>query len=239
MAVGAAVLSTAPSASASTAGDLAAPAAAVTYSATVDQWPMTVVDGRAPSNGSTSIGLYGDWQAVSGKVGSAVQFNSATSYGVADGTSGRNPGKANFALGAVFRSNPIPSAYSGNLIQKGLWGDPGQMKLQVVPDGGGTVNCRIKGAMRAKFIASSVVIDDGAWHTALCWRQGGTLGLTVDGVTRSLQASVGQIANSRALNIANKNDSATSSDQLIGAIDCSVLATGADAVAAANAAIPC
>jgi hypothetical protein len=239
MAAGVALLVPAPSASASTAGDTAVSAAATTYSAMVDQWPMTVVDGRAPGNGSTPIDLNGDWQAVAGKVGSAVQFNSATSYGVADGTGGRNPAKANFAVGAVFRSSPIPDAYSGNLIQKGLWGDPGQVKLQVVPDGGGTVNCRIKGAKRAKFVASSIVIDDGEWHTALCWRQGRTLGLTVDGVTRSMTASVGSIVNSRPLSVANKNDTATSSDQLIGAIDCSVFATGADAVAAAKAAMPC
>jgi hypothetical protein len=234
-----AMLSPSASAWASTARETAAPAAAATYSATVDQWSMTVVNGRVQSNGSTSMSLYGDWQTVQGKVGSAVQFNSATSYGIADGTGARNPRKSNFALGATFRSNPIPDAYSGNLIQKGLWGDAGQVKLQVVPAGGGTVNCRVKGAARAKFIASSVVIDDGAWHTALCWRQGGTLGLTVDGVTRSMSASVGSIVNSRPLNVANKNDTATASDQLIGALDCAVFAIGADAVAAASDSTSC
>jgi hypothetical protein len=240
-AIGVAVLPwTAQSAPASTADALAAPAAAVAYDAIVDSWSMTVVNGRVPSNGSTSMSLYGNWQQVQGAVGSAVQFNTATSYGIADGTTARNPGKLNAALGAVFRSNPIPAGgYSGNLIQKGLWGDAGQMKLQVVPAGGGTVNCRLKGASNAKFIGSGIVVDDGRWHTAVCWREGGKLGLTVDGVTRSITASVGSIANSRPLHIANKHDSASSSDQLIGAIDCAVLATGTDARSAASAAMPC
>jgi hypothetical protein len=241
IAVGVAVVPwTATSASASTARDLAAPAATVAYDAVVDTWSMTVVNGGVPGSGSASMSLYGNWQQVQGNVGSAVQFNSATSYGVADGTAGRNPGKLNAALGAVFRSNPIPAGgYSGNLIQKGLWGDSGQMKVQVVPDGGGTVECRIKGSSKAKFIGSSIVVDDGQWHTAVCWREGGKLGLTVDGVTRSITASVGSIVNSRPLHVANKNESANWSDQLIGAVDCAALATGTDARPAALAALSC
>jgi hypothetical protein len=215
------------------------PAAAVAYDASVDSWSMAVIGGRVPSNGSSSMSLYGDWQQVQGNTGAAVQFNSATSYGIADGTGGRSPKKANFALGVVFRSNPIPAAYSGNVIQKGLWGDAGQIKIQVVPDGGGTVNCRVKGLKTAKFIGSSILVGDNVWHSALCWREGTTIGLTVDGVTTSKTVSVGSIANSRPLNVANKNDTATASDQLIGAIDCAVLATGPDARSAATAAMNC
>jgi hypothetical protein len=201
---------------------------------------MTVVDGRvAPTDGSATMSLYGYWQSVQGKVGGAVEFQTASSYGVADGTAGRNPKKANFALGAVFRSSAIPDNYSGNLVQKGLWEDAGQVKLQLVPDGGGTVNCRIKGSRTAKFVGSAIHVGDNQWHTALCWREGGTIGLTVDGVTTTVQAAVGNIANSRPLSVANKTASSTWADQLVGAIDCTVLATGVDASAAASAAMPC
>jgi len=241
MAAGVAVLTwTASAARASTASELAEPAAVTTYTATVDEWSMTVVDGRAASpTGSAPMSLYGDWQSVQGKVGDAVQFNTASSFGVADGTGGRSPKKMNFALGVAFRSNAIPDGYSGNLIQKGLWGDPGQVKLQVVPDAGGTVDCRIKGSRAARFVGSTVLVGDNRWHTALCWREGRTLGLTVDGLTTTVRAAVGNVANSRPLNVANKTASSTWTDQLVGAIDCAVLATGSDARPAAWAAMPC
>jgi hypothetical protein len=222
------------------ASGVAEPATATTYSAVVDQWTMTVVDGRAAAFGaSPPMSLYGDWRSVQGQVGGAVEFEKASSFGVADGTGAHNPKKLNFAFGAMFRSSPIPNGYSGNLVQKGFWEDAGQIKLQLVPDGGGTVNCRIKGSRTAKFISSSVLVGDNQWHSALCWREGTTLGLTVDGVTSTMAASVGYIANSRPLNVANKTATSTWSDQLIGAIDCAVLATGADARPAAAAAMPC
>jgi hypothetical protein len=232
-----AFVAAAPSAAGS---ETAEPVAAATYAATVDAWSMTVVDGRAASlSAAAPMSLYGDWRSVQGKVGGAVQFDTASSYGIADGTGGRNAKKANFALGAEFRSSPIPNGYSGNVIQKGLWEDSGQVKLQVVPDGGGTVNCRIKGGRAAKFIGSTILVGDSQWHSALCWREGATLGLTVDGVTTTIRADVGNIANVRPLNVANKTASSTWTDQLVGAIDCAVFAIGADARAAASAAIPC
>jgi hypothetical protein len=228
-------LAPAPSAS-----GIAEPTADAAYTAVVDAWSMTVVDGQVPAlAGSAPMSLYGYWQSVQGKVGGAVEFKTASSYGVADGTAGRNPKKMNFALGAVFRSSTIPDSYSGNLAQKGFWEDSGQVKLQLVPDGGGTVNCRIKGSRAAKFVRSSIQVGDNQWHSALCWREGGTLGLTVDGVTTTIQAAVGNIAGSRPLNVANKTASSTWADQLVGAIDCVVLATGVDARPAASAAMPC
>lgn len=125
--------------------------------------------------------------ADTGRVGGAVEFTSAPSFATVAESEDDNPGTSGFAIRLVFTTRSIPSqSYSGNLMQKGRFGDAGQVKLQLVPAGHGTVNCRVEGTSGAKMITSDVVVDNGAWHTAACWRNGNTVGLTVDGVVTSL-----------------------------------------------------
>lgn len=159
--------------------------------------------------------------SVRGSVGGAVEFTRAPSLGTAANTRDDNPGTRNFAMGVVFTSQPIPDAgsYSGNLMQKGLFGDSGQVKLQLVAPAGGTVDCRIKGTSGARLITSTVNVDDGAWHRAVCWRAGGVVGVTVDGVVTSQAWSPGSVSNSKNLTLGNKSAKAGPSDQHFGRTD--------------------
>ena len=188
-----------------------------------NSWGMDLSGGVVgDANGTQSMTFTGQGVlSATGFVGGAVEFTRAPSLGTAANSRYDNPGTQNFAMGIVFTSQPIPntSSYSGNLMQKGLFGDPGQVKLQLVPPAQGTVNCRIKGTSGAKIITSSVNVDNGAWHTAVCWRAGNVVGVTVDGVVTSLAWNPGSISNTKDLTLGNKTAKAGSSDQQFGRTD--------------------
>jgi hypothetical protein len=207
-------------------------------SVVVGEWGMSQVGNNTSPDDLT---FSGDWQQVSGLVGGAVKFTGAPSLGVARGTKDNNPGAGEFAMSVVFTSRSIPAGvgYSGNLMQKGDYSSPGQVKLQLVPANGGTVNCRVKGAYGATLLHSTVNVDEGAWHTASCWREGSRLGLTVDGVTQTDTYNAGPIRNDQPIRVGNKSSTADSSDQHFGANDCSVYLIGADAKADAARLTPC
>jgi hypothetical protein len=218
-------------------------ASAAPASTPVGEWGMSGLSDGSSHNfsGWQKIAFTGSRLAVPGVVGGAVAFTGAPSFGVAYGTEAQNPGDQNFAMGVVFTSRPIPAGvgYSGNLMQKGWFSSPGQVKLQLVPDNGGTVNCVIKGADGTRILPSTVKVDDGDWHTARCWREGSRIGLTVDGVAEAETVDVGVISNNEPVRVGNKSDTADWTDQHFGANDCAVYLIGWDARADANRLIPC
>jgi hypothetical protein len=173
------------------------------------------------ANGSQSVTFTGQGVvATTGLVGGAVEFTNAPSFATVTNSADDNPGTSNFAMGLVFTTRSVPSqGYSGNLMQKGRFGDAGQVKLQLVPVGQGTVNCRVKGTAGARMITSDVNVDNGAWHTAVCWRDGNTVGLSVDGVVTSLDWDPGSIANSGTLLLGNKSARGDATDQHFGRTD--------------------
>lgn len=180
-------------------------------------------------------------RSATGRTGGAVEFTQAPSIGMVAGSKADNPGTQNFALGIVFTTQPIPTGnYTGNLMQKGLFGDPGQVKLQLVPAAHGTVNCRIKGTSGARIITSTVTVDDGGWHTAACWRNGSVVGVTVDGVVTSSNWNPGSVTNQRSLTLANKGTNADASDQHFGRTDFAtwVIAPNARAIVEQQIAAP-
>ena len=188
-----------------------------------NSWSMDLGSGAVrDANGTQSMTFTGQGVlSAPGLVGGAVEFTRAPSLGTAANSRYDNPGTQNFAMGIVFTSDPIPNTdgYSGNLMQKGLFGDPGQVKLQLVSPAQGTVDCRIKGTTGARMITSDVNVDDGAWHTAVCWRSGTVVGLTVDGIASSLAWAPGSVSNGKDLTIGNKGPRAGSSDQHFGRTD--------------------
>jgi laminin G domain protein len=188
-----------------------------------DSWSMDLSNGVVrDADGTQPVTFTGQGiGSVPGKVGGAVEFTRAPSLGTAANSRYDNPGTQDFAMGIVFTSQPIPntSSYSGNLMQKGLFGDPGQVKLQLVSPAQGTVDCRVKGTTGARLITSTVNVDDGAWHTAVCWRDDGVVGVTVDGVVTSLVWNPGAVSNSRNLTLGNKTAGAGASDQHFGRTD--------------------
>jgi hypothetical protein len=188
-----------------------------------DSWSMDLVNGVVrDAKGTQPLTFTGQGvRPATGLVGGAVELTRAPSLGTAANSQHDNPGTQNFALGIVFTTLPIPntSSYSGNLMQKGLFGDPGQVKLQLVSPAQGTVNCRIKGTAGARVITSAVNVDDGGWHTAVCWRAGSVVGVTVDGVVTSQPWAPGSVSNSKHLTLGNKSAAAGAADQHFGRTD--------------------
>lgn len=206
------------------------------------QWSMTTSGDTVVSTvGSENITMYNKWQPAIGQVGDAIEFTDATSYGIAHGSESDNPGTSDFGMSVTFTSNPIPEGvgYSGNVIQKGLANKQGQVKISLVPSSGGTVACRIKGTNGYRTIGSKVIVDDGAWHKATCWRTGIMLGLTVDGITRTTTFNPGSIVTDQPLRIGNKLSTADWTDQHFGKTDCTAWVIGLNAREQALKLTPC
>lgn len=182
--------------------------------------------------------LTGSWSVTEGVSTPAVAFG-APSMGKTPHDKALNPRAREFAVTAVFR---IPQDTSGlrdtpNMVQKGLYGDPGQWKMQLNP-GPAAVQCRLKGSLRAYLITSAVSgVDDGNWHTATCWRTGGVVGVTVDGIDTQHTINVGDIANGRPLQVGAKRLWSTG-DQFPGVMDYVAVAMGEDASARSREAAP-
>jgi hypothetical protein len=192
-------------------------------------WSMDVTGANVTDNTGTRVmSLTGTWLSTPGRSGGAVEFTTAPSVGSVLGSAADNPGTANFAMGVVFTSRPVPAKkYAGNVVQKGLFGDPGQIKLQIVPAYGGSNNCRIKGTNGARLISSTVNIDDGNWHYAVCWREGAQVGITVDGVTTSVTWDPGSVSNTQLVMVGNRRATkAGANDQHFGRNDCTVYTIG-------------
>ena len=81
-------------------------------------------------------------------------------------------------------------------------------------------------------------VDEGAWHTAVCWRAGNVVGITVDGVVTSVTWNPGAISNTRNVVLGNKTATAGAVDQLFGRVDFAtwVIDPGARAIVEAQVA---
>ena len=185
-----------------------------------------------------ALSLGGNWSHSNGVSTPAVSFD-PVSLGNSPSRSDLNSGFREFAITMVFRlpgdTSQLPD--TPNIVQKGFWGDAGQWKMQLKPKTA-AIQCRFQGTVDARLVTSQVAdVDDGEWHMATCWRDGTLLGVTVDGVTDELTASVGDISNGRPLRVGAKNLSSTT-DQFTGALDYVALAFGDGAIALSQEAAP-
>ena len=84
-----------------------------------------------------------------------------------------SPGSTDFEYGAVFRLNSTSSGRSidngNNLLQRGLYGDPSQFKLQIDH---GYPSCLVRGSSGQVSIASSAKITPDRWYRVTCSRVG-------------------------------------------------------------------
>lgn len=91
-----------------------------------------------------------------------------------------DPGTDDFRFGARFaldaRSSGGPQDNGDNLVQRGLWGDPGQYKIQVDRK---RLSCRVAGTRGEVFVVSPATIEPGRWYTARCVRHADTVTLSV------------------------------------------------------------
>jgi hypothetical protein len=109
-----------------------------------------------------------------------------------------SPGLRDFSFGASFSLDAKTQGGNdngNNLVQRGLYDDPAQYKLQIDE---GHVSCRIEGSRGAPFVKSRTAVDRNTWYTATCSRIDGVMTLTVQPVggeaesasTRSTAGSV-------------------------------------------------
>ena len=181
--------------------------------------------------------LAGNWSAGVGQ----VNFNGTPSYGTVSGAT-FSPGDLEFAFGAVLRTSRVPSGSNPNVIQAGMGNDPAQYKIALKPGNGGTAVCVLKGSSANLLIKSPVTgLADGNWHEVVCSRQGRTVSISVDGVTSTMNLSPGTIrlTTGRPLFVASKGPTTTWADQFIGSLTCAGVTSGAGALAALSAKMPC
>jgi hypothetical protein len=163
----------------------------------------------------------------------AVMFNDQ-SFGSSPDVS-LAPGVKDVAVTAVLRTSvKRPTVDSPNILQMGLFTDPGQLKMQISKDGTGRAECRFKGTTGALIVPGPAIdVSDGYWHTVTCWRQGGNLGITVDGVMTSRPKMVGTMGAVRPITVGARGLAASDrSDQFRGDLDAVVWALGTDSRAA-------
>jgi hypothetical protein len=208
------------------------------------QWSMTTKgDTVASLVGAEPLTLYGPWRSVAGVAGDAIEFHgSSTAYGIAHGSEPDNADTNDFAMGVTFTSESPQAGvgFSGNIMQKGRANQQGQVKLSVLPTPlGGATFCRVKGTNGYRLLKSKVIIDDGAFHTAVCWREDTTIGLTVDGETLALAFDAGSVTTDEPVRIANQAAEGSSADQHLGKNDCAVWVVGAGSRELALSSTPC
>jgi hypothetical protein len=89
-----------------------------------------------------------------------------------------SPGERSFNFGAdVALSGGSEGGDPGaNVVQRGLFSDSGQYKLQV---DGGVPSCRVAGTEGEVLVKGGSALSPGSWHRVRCTRTGDTVTLTV------------------------------------------------------------
>ena len=91
-----------------------------------------------------------------------------------------DPGAEAFTFGASFKLDEKSSGSEAdngdNLVQRGTFDSPGQLKIQLDH---GVPSCRVKGAEGEAFVKADGPVDPGAWYSVTCERNGSDLELTV------------------------------------------------------------
>jgi hypothetical protein len=211
------------------------------------QWDMTPSHGIVVDRtGRANLRLFGAWTNVRGAVGRAVRFhwNGRPAGAVVRSGSAFNPGLAPFAVGVTLRAQSVPASggFSPNVVQKGLFHDRGQWKMELIRSGGHPVaRCRFSGTRGHHSVLdrAATALDNGRWHTVICWRAASAYGIRVDGRKTRVGGTVGSIASSRVLRVASKTAGAGVTDQFQGAIDCVTYVQGTSALRLAAARAHC
>jgi hypothetical protein len=146
-----------------------------------------------------------------------------------------SPGNGAFAFGAAFKLDAKSQGSDvddgNNLLQRGLYGDAAQYKIQI---DGNRLSCRVKGSAGAVLVNASSKLAPGRWHRARCARNNNVVKLvlherTKQGVKKRVwkrSGSIGSVAFSAGtpMSVGGKvNNSgevlSSASDQFNGRVD--------------------
>lgn len=147
----------------------------------------------------------------------------------ASSSGGLNPGSAPFSFGAWVKLQPSDLTGGSNIMQKGLFTDPGgQWKLQIdtPPGEPGHPSCQVRGVIDGR--ATSVYVEarrvdvaDGNWHKVICRKQYTRLSIVVDGKVNNFKdvpTGIGAVSNGASVVVGAKYLGADN-DQFHGALD--------------------
>ena len=142
-----------------------------------------------------------------------------------------NPGSRPFSFGAVLMMEPSDLTGGSNVVQKGLFDDPGgQWKLQVdsAPGAPGQPSCSVRGTVDGEpatpvhVEAWKADVTDGGWHRVVCRRtEDDRLAIFVDGAEENSKPfpQGASIRNDASVNIGAKHLEGDNNDQFHGALD--------------------
>jgi Concanavalin A-like lectin/glucanases superfamily len=165
--------------------------------------PKTLVDSTGKNNGTTTA-----ITSTTGSSGKGYSFNGTSSKAVAPNSASLNPGTANIKMTAHVQFTALPTETGVgdyDLMRKGQAGTiGGEYKMEIL--GGGNAYCHFQGASGAiGKVSATGNLADGAWHTITCTKTATQVKVTVDGVTRSVSASLGSISNNKDLYIGSQS----------------------------------
>jgi hypothetical protein len=156
-----------------------------------------------------------------------------------------DPGTAAITFGADFRLDATSASATSdvddgnNLIQRGLWGDRTQLKLEV--DHGRPI-CRVKGRSGEVSVTAGAAVEAGRWYRLSCRRSGNRVTVTLgswssagafssrswakDGVTGSLTPASSAVPLSVGGKLNGNGTVNRATDQFNGAVDNVVVTVG-------------
>lgn len=193
---------------------------------------------RDVSGARRYLHLEGHWRRVAGANGkiNAVRFM-PHSMGYIPKSAALAPGRRRFAVAMTVKINKLVGPSTAHLSQLGFYKDPGRWKVEVFP-GSGRVGCTFKGTVGQASIQSRKGIADGKFHTVVCYKIGGKIGVQIDQAKgHAARRPVGRILNSGTIRVGNKS-MRTTAVQLHGVVDYFAVAVGPHPIARAVAGAP-
>jgi len=132
-----------------------------------------------------------------------------------------NPGSQDFTVSALVKVTSGQLTSGANLMQKGVFADPAQWKLQLDD---GKPGCRIAGTgpngTTSLLLTADASIAEQGWKFVQCKRRGDVLSLIVGTETvKSATGATMTITNTAKVNIGAKGPGLTNNDQFRGELD--------------------
>jgi hypothetical protein len=184
----------------------------------VDTWSYSPATKQlVAAGGSLPFSIQGGTTYYDATGTPAVVFTTAPSLAIYTGATFVAPGTADFSYEAVMSMDRLRLSSTPNVFQYGRY-DGHQIKLQLGPQG--VPQCLFNGTGgRLKLTSSPPSLNDGGrQHTYSCWRVGGAVGITVDGVRKSRQFALGSVTPTGQATVGNRAATGKASDQLFGKV---------------------
>lgn len=182
----------------------------------VDTWSYSPTTKQlVGENGSLPFSIKGGATAYDASGTPAIAFTTAPSLATYTGTTFVTPGAADFSYEAVMSMDKLRPRSTPNVFQHGLYKSP-QVKLQLNRDG--VPQCVLHGTGGRIHLTSATpsLNDGGSQHTFSCWREGETVGVTVDGVSTTATFALGTVTPTGKPTAGNRTSTGKAGDQLFG-----------------------